>query len=415
MLDKWLPIFVHSTKRPRRLYWGKKLQQVSWPIFFWEVEMVGRVCLLLVVSVVLLFRCAFAYDVTEKFTVDATLSLVYQKVSLDDQEAQSIGVEDSVGRGSGTMDLGFNFHPTDVDEFQVTLSFGAGNGLKYTPIFSLATNADDLESDLKNINGRDRDYLLEVWYKHTFKLKEDLSISGTIGIIDATQYLDQNPYANDETAQFMNEVFVNNPVLNLPSYDLGGVLELSFSDLSVKALAMGSRTEDWQAPGAYRGYGYYGLELGYKLKDPLGEGNISLLGYTTTKDFVDWQGVKGEALKGFGLSFGHPITEYLGVFLRGGWQDDKAQITHQKSYSGGIDISGKLWGREDDNIGVGYAYLKGPDQGLLDCTHAIEGYAKFKITNFSHLTFDVQYLKDKFNDNTKLDGMVYGVRFVVKF
>ena len=374
-----------------------------------------RVLMLLVVSLAVLLRFALAYDVTDKFSVDATLSGVYQRVSLSDQEAQSLGVGDSVGRGSGTMDLGFNFHPTEKDEFQVTLSFGAGDGLKYTPIFSLATNADDLESDLKDINGRDRDYLLEAWYKHTFKLGEDLSLSGTVGLIDATAYLDQNTYANDETAQFMNEVFVNNPVLNLPSYDLGGILELSLKDFSIKGLFIGSKTEDWEVQDAFRGYGYYGLELSHKLKDPFGEGNISLIGYTTTKDFVDWDGFKGEALKGYGLSFDHSIKEHFGVFVRVGWQDDKAAITHQKCYSGGIDISGKLWGREDDNIGLGYAYLKGPSQGDLKSTHAIEGYVKFKTTNFSYLTFDVQYVKDRFNDNTKLDGTIYGVRFVVNF
>ena len=72
--------------------------------------------------------------------------------------------------GSAVLDLGMNFHPTDNDEFQVTLSFAAGNGLNKNNPFSLVPYADDLEDNLKNINGRNRDYLLEAWYKHTFKL-----------------------------------------------------------------------------------------------------------------------------------------------------------------------------------------------------------------------------------------------------
>lgn len=370
-----------------------------------------------VATVLVTFGLAFALDVTEKFSIEASIAGVYQHASMDGPKVyfEGLGTDDSVGRGSVAADLGFNFHPTQQDELQLTLSFASGNGLKYKEFFTLSPNADDLESDVKNINQRDRDYLLEAWYKHTFGLTRDLNLQASFGIIDSTAYLDKNEYANDENTQFLNEVFVNNTLLNLPSYDLGGVLELTWKDLSLKGLYMASKTQDWVSPDNTRGYGYYALELEWKWKDPFGDGNCRLLGYRTTKDFPSWDNLGAESLKGWGISFDHALGELFGVFLRTGWQDDNAQITHKKLYSGGINISGKAWGREKDNLGIGYAFLDGSSRGSLASTNAIEGYARFKITDFSHITFDVQYLRDKYLDSSKVDGMIYGVRFVVEF
>ncbi len=369
----------------------------------------------------LFFLCGggllWAYDLLDKFSVEVSVVGSYQHAKPDSDPAyfQNLGIGDSLGRGSAVLDLGFNFHPTERDQFGVTLSFAGGNGLKYTELFTIVPNADDLESDLKDINGRKRDYLLEAWYSHTFKLREDIGLSATFGIIDSTSYLDNNEYSNDETTQFMNEVFVNNPLLNLPSYDIGGLLEFTWGDLSLKAIYMGSKTEDWGVQNDFRSYGYWGMEAGYKIKDPLGEGNFRLTGFTTTKDFPNWEGDRGEALRGIGISLDHRLGEILGLFFRAGWQDHKAQIIHKKLFSGGISINGKLWGREDDTMGLGYAFLDGASRSGLDSTEALEGYVRFKLTDFSHLSFDIQYLKDKYIDLPKVDGMVYGIRFTVEF
>lgn len=362
-------------------------------------------------------QVGLGYDITDKFSVEVSMAGVYQHLKLDADETyfQSLDTDDSVGRGSAALDLGLNFHPTDQDEFQLTLSFAGGNGLKYKDFFSLVPNADDLESDVKNINLRDRDYLLEAWYKHTFKISKELTLSATLGIIDATVYLDENEYANDETTQFMNEVFVNNPLLNLPSYDAGGALELKWKDISLKGLYMASKTEDWSGPDSKRGYGFYGVQLGYKFEDPLGEGNLRLIGFYTTKDFVNWDGDGGEPLRGYGISLDHGIGESFGFFFRSGWQDDKAVVIHKKLFSGGINISGRLWGREQDNIGLGYAFLDGVGRAGLDSTNALEGYVRFRINDLSFLTFDIQHLRDKYQDSSRVDGTVYGMRFTFQF
>ena len=255
-------------------------------------------------------------------------------------------------RGTVVFDLGVNFHPTETDEFQVTLSVAAGNGLNSVSPFSLALYADDLEDDLKDINGRNRDYLLEAWYKRTFMFSDHMKLAITGGIIDSTGYIDDNAFANDQVAQFMNDIFVNSTLANLPSYDIGGAAELEIRDFSVRTVVMNSRNEE------DNNYNYYALQLGYSPDTPLGEGNYRVFGYTTGSEFENWDESKKEKLQGIGLSLDQELGSIVGVFARAGWQDDDAAIDHDAMYSGGINISGELWGREDDAAGLGYAPLK---------------------------------------------------------
>jgi porin len=118
---------------------------------------------------------ATAYDVTEKLSLEGTLTGVYQYGDFDVERL------DDADRGTVVFDLGVNFHPTEIDEFQLTVSAAAGNGLNSVSPFTLAPYADDLEDDLKDINGRNRDYLLEAWYKRTFMFSDPMKLAVTGG------------------------------------------------------------------------------------------------------------------------------------------------------------------------------------------------------------------------------------------
>ena len=358
--------------------------------------------LLILFTVLVAPFSARAYDLNEKLSIEGTLTGVYQYTDLD------IKGRDNAGRGAAVLDLGINFHPTDKNEFQVTLSFAAGNGLNYLNLFSLAPYADDLEDDLKDINGRNRDYLIEAWYKHTFQFSESISLGITGGIIDATKYIDDNKFANCECSQFMNEAFVNHTNVNLPSYDLGGIAELNISNLSIRGLMMNTKFEIEE--DVFRGYNYYALQLGYTINTPLGEGNYRVYGFTTNDKFPCWDDRDEGSLYGYGISADQELSEIIGVFARFSWQNDKAVIVHDEIYSGGVNINGKLWGRKDDEIGLGYAYLNGADCGDIDNTNAIEAYTKFKISDFSDITFDIQYINDNLKRGEERKGITYGVR-----
>ncbi len=115
-------------------------------------------------------------------------------------------------------------------------------------------------------------------------------------------------------------------------------------------------------------------------------------------------------LQGIGLSLGHELNSIVGVFARIGCQDDDAVVDHDSLYSGGINISGELWGRGDDAAGLGYAYLNGASKGDIDNTQAAEAYVKFQVCEFSDISLDFQYLKDKVRDDDNRDGFIYGIR-----
>jgi len=214
---------------------------------------------------------ASAYDLNKKLSVEGTLTGVYQYGDFNIE-----GVKDT-GRGAVVLDLGINFHPTDKDEFQVTLS---------------------------------------------------------------------NAFANDEVAQFMNDILVNNTLANLPSYDIGGVAELDVSNFSLRGLAMSTKNEELKE------YKYCALQLGYKLDTPIGEGNYRIYGFTTNKKFQNRDGTGEENLQGFGISADQKLSEIIGAFARLGWQDDKAVVDDDQLYSGGLNISGNLWGRKNDVKGI---------------------------------------------------------------
>jgi porin len=345
---------------------------------------------------------ASAYDVNEKLTIEGTVTGVYQYGDYDVKET------DNKDGGAVALDLGLNFHPTKTDEFQISFGFAAGNGLNEDNPFSLTPYADDLEDDLKDINGRNRDYLLEAWYKHTFEFSETTSLALTGGIIDATAFIDDNAFANDETTQFMNQIFVNHKNVNLPSYDIGGALELNISSFSVRGIVMNSKYEYEEED--FKNYNYYALQVGYSAETALGQGNYRVYGFATNEKFVDWEGTGEESLQGIGISADQQLSPIVGVFIRTSWQDDDAAIDHDAVYSGGLNINGKLWGRENDEIGMGYAYLTGAGKSDIDSTNAFEAYAKFTITKFSDITLDIQYIKDDLDHDDDREGWIYGIR-----
>lgn len=316
-------------------------------------------------------------------------------------------------RGGMPFQLEISYHPNESNEFFVTFGFAAGNSLNEVSPWNLAPWAADLEDDVKDINGSNRSYLLAAWYKYTQKFQNESILGATIGIIDSTDYLDGNAYANDEYTQFMNESFVNAGNYNLPSYDVGVALEFAYGSWTFNGLGMNITEND-------EGYNYnfWGAEIAYHPETALGAGNYRLGIEGTSSAFLDPSGEKKDSLLSYDLSFDQEFGNIVGGFLRFTWQQEDAAVDYKALYSGGINFSGKGWNRDEDNIGVGYAYLEGGNQSVEN-TQVFEAYYRAVLNEYAAITADIQYMKD---DITNVDsrqenpeGWIFGMRLTAEF
>ena len=342
-----------------------------------------------------------AFDLSDKFSIGGVMAGAGQY--------QWVDGDDNKGRGAFVFQPEFSFHPDDNNEIFAKFGFALGNGLNGETNFNLAPWAADLEDDVTDINGRNRDYLLTAWYKYTFNFSEKHTLGLSGGIIDATDYVDENAYANDEYTQFMNEALVNGPNGFYPSYDGGGAVEWEIGNFDITGVAMNVGEND-----EGRNYNFYAGQVGYRLETGLGEGNYRLIVDTTSKDFRDDDDKNDERLLAVTLSIDQQLGDIFGAFIRLTWEDDKAAIDYDALFSGGVNITGKWYGREQDNFGIGYAYLNGEDD--FDYSQVAEVYWRVAFNDYLAATADFQYMKDEFDtDDDEIEGVIGSIRVTGEF
>ena len=342
------------------------------------------------------------YDINDKLSIGGVLAGAYQYQWTDGDDDQ--------GGGAVPFQPDFSFRPTEKDEIFAKFGFAAGNGLNGVTAFNLAPWAADLEDDVKDINGSNRDFLLTAWYEHEFEFSEKHSLGLTGGIIDATQYIDENAYANCQYTQFMNQALVNGPNSFAPSYDIGGAVDWEIGDWTITGVGMNVSEND-----EGENYNFFGAQIEYEVDTSLGEGHYRLIIEATSNDFLNNEGEE-ESRGAVFLSFDQELGEIFGVWIRFGWQDDKAIIDYDDLYSGGVNITGKWYGREEDNIGIGYAYLGGDHVSDIEDTQVAEIYWRLVLNDYFALTADLQYMKDEYiTEADDVKGFILGLRGVVEF
>ena len=357
-------------------------------------------------SVALFLVCTSlkAYDVNDTVSINGVIAGAVQC-----QNVSNAPGTDSGCRGALPIQPELSIRPTDFDEFLFKLGFAAGNGLNEVSPFVIRPWAADLEDDVKNINGRNRNYLLTAWYRHEFSIGEDHSLEASIGIIDSNDYLDDNAFASDEYAQFMNAALGSGRNFLLPSYDVGAALAWQAGRWSVHGVYMNVGEND-----DGNNFNFAGAKVGYRADTPLGEGNYRVVIDGTSKAFLDPTGTLAENRVGLLLSFDQQLGQTVGAFLRVGWQDDQAAVNYEGFYTGGIDINGSVWGRADDNIGIGFAYLDGGNRSV-DQTYIAETYYRMAVSKYFAVTADLQYMKDDNRVGSDPEGLIFGIRLAAEF
>jgi len=307
------------------------------------------------------------------------------------------------------------------------LHLEAGQGAGLTDELSLYSNVNYDANDEEHVS------VSEIWYEQGMFGDKALIVFGKL---DPTVYFDTNEIANDETTEFLSDIFRNNPAIEFPDNTVG-----------IRAAAL---PFDWLELnyGAFNTNGNWDkisdnlLNIGqvtFKTNFFNLPGNYRFLGWQNRADHTEWldEEKQKEPAYGFALSFDQKVHDIVTLFTRYGWQDPKVfnpdmtasgdlNYSLKHSWSAGLQIEGKPWHRENDVLAfaVGQAipsndYKKSFDPEI-ECRNEghFEAYYRMHINDHLSISPDFQYIWNPFGKDIADDTngiLVGGMRAQVDF
>jgi hypothetical protein len=283
---------------------------------------------------------------------------------------------------------------------------------------NLNTIADDdsgegLETGIK---------MLEAFYTQGFW---DKKLQVSAGKTEQLRFLDQNAFANDQHAQFVGKPFVNSTVLdseNLYTMLVGAEFKpIELVSLSVVGASTsrpnveGTPLEDTSKSKYDNVFStpFLGGQVTVSPKFGELEGNYRLYGwyagYNHSKLDSD-RNFTGQKDKGWGIgvSADQQVTPMIGLFGRFAWNNDDVYVVGWEA-SGGVNLKGLIPGRDEDNLGLGFAALTPGDRySENDPEYHLELYYRIAVTENLAFTPDVQYVWNPGGDSDN-DGVFAGM------
>ena len=270
----------------------------------------------------------------------------------------------------------------------------------------------------------------EAWYQAAIPLpiggfapysREKLEV--TFGKMDIFGFFDQNTAASDESMQFMNAVFVHNPLL-----DAGGEVGVDANGFQpgfiMSYLNESNKAEAWRLSFGAFGAGDKGSNYQRSFDGPLlmaqVEKQLKLFGglngnyraYAWTRsDVPTLDGSTTERHTGVGLSVDQRVGDGVNLFGRYGQLVD-GDLPFNQAISVGAELNGAYWGRGNDAIGLGYSWLNSSSafrkgggsvdtdaDGIADVFYAPSGaenvaelYYRYSISPQFQLSPDFQWI-----------------------
>ena len=357
------------------------------------------------------------------------------------------------------IDQGFGLASTHgVAGFTSAEAYKEGAAFPYTRIqrafirqtIDLGGKSDKVDADLSQFAGRQTENRLVL-------------TAGRFSIVDI---FDTNKYANNPKLDFLNWVHVNTGtfdyagdgwgytygaaaewyqgrwtlrggVFDLSKTPAGGVspdgldLDSSFHQFQVLA-EVEERHELWGQPGKLKITGFLSRGRAGKFADAIALAQL-------TGQPADINAVRVyRSRPGVSVNLEQQVSEYVGVFARLGWADGSVEpwdfTDVDRTASGGISLSGKLWGRQYDNLGVaatvngisgvhqeflnagGLGILVGDDQlpnpGL---ERIIEAYYSYALSPSTRVTFDYQFITNPAYNTDRGPVSVFSARAHTQF
>jgi carbohydrate-selective porin OprB len=249
-------------------------------------------------------------------------------------------------------------------------------------------NADD-ETGI-GATGYSNTRIAEAWYKIPLGQR----VVMTVGKIDPRGIYDGNEVANDQTSQFLGDVFVNNAAIEFPGFSGGisvGVDVYENVSLNVGAF---EATDDFAGNQNLR---FSIAELGLATE---------LMGQPTNVRLATWQRSDNDN-KGIAVSADHAINDVLTAFVRYGTQEDT------QNFDSALSLGGQ-WAINNDMLGFAYSQAAGtgtgPDPLGTDAESQLEIYYSYAIADHIHITADLQKISNPGFDASLDDITVMGLR-----
>lgn len=310
-------------------------------------------------------------------TLGAGLTIVGQRMT---------GGEDDSGL-TYSADLAFEGDFGNKGKAFIYINTAQGEGIDTGA--AMGANADN-ESGTLGEGGYSETRVAEAWYQ--FPVNEVFAV--TIGKIDPTGFYDANAVANDETTQFLNDAFVNNPAIAMPGYVGGLNVTITPSEnvtVNVGAYESGDDFQGSLSDSFLVGEVAFAGQLGGR------DGNVRLTLWN--EDSTENQGVA--------VSVDQMINDQLTVFARYGTQDD------DQPFDQAFTLGGQ-WAWDRETFGLAYGLLTATADDADDESH-VELYWRHALNDNVHVTFDAQSAMNPGFDGDADDVFVYGGRVQLDF
>ena len=321
-----------------------------------------------------------------------------------------------------TYTLDLNFEAVISPHGQVIVALEAGNGtgvndINGTGYFLSIPNYDAYVTETASVTTVS---VSQAYYEAEYL---DGFLGVAAGKLDVHSLYDENAYANDETDQFISGIFTRYPgslFTELDSYYAPGIaLTVNPSDMLefrlIGANGSGTGFED------IFDNGYMVAHVGVMPKLLGREGNYHFHVIYDARNYTDIDTGDVTENTSFGLSADQEIMDGIGVFARYGVMDDGIDENLVKSaISAGVSLSGSLWNRENDVVGIAAGVLAiNEDSSSVAANPDDEGHFEvyYKIGYGEHFTLtpDLQVVTNAGGDADNDTITVYGLRAQMNF
>jgi hypothetical protein len=374
-------------------------------------------------------------------------------------------------RNSFTATLFLGFRPWEGAEVYVNSEVSGGQGLSHVAGLGGAPNGEISRvssSELKLALARV--YLKQVWnldggveivapdQNQLGGSRNRRRVTLTVGKLALGDIFDANAYSHDPRSQFLNLALVDTSSWDYPAdtkgYTWGLAVEWNWDDWALRA---GSFMEPSAANGPYfdhhvgRAHGEV-VEVEHDHEVGGRAGHIRILGYANRAGMGSYRESlqafplapdvaatrqPGRLKYGWGLSADQALTEDLGAFLRGGWDDGRTETWAfteiDRTASLGLSLAGGAWSRSQDRLAValavnglspdhrdylaagGLGFMLG--EGRLNCgqERILETYYALAMGRFVTATLDVQRIQNPGYNCDRGPVAIYSLRLHAQF